>query len=309
MLKLFFMELTTTITRKSLVLLFLLFLLFLSFNIYNNYEKNDHHHDWKSKVQNDIKIQTQKMSDKNNTNEVKKYFATNIQKNKMYLEKNINPYEKNQYTFMQGNLNFLSFIPIFILFISSFIVYKEYKYNVIKNIKMSNVSSFKVIMSKFIAMVFILSLIFLFTYIITFSTGVLVNNYTGFNYEIITQKQNLLESKNAFIYISKVFIADYLVSIFLISFIFMLISLTKSSTLSVLTSILLLVLHKNISEQLSSFHWTKYLFFNTLDFRKVLIQTNSFDFTSDIIIILIMNVIYIILFLIISILFFKKIKT
>ncbi|HCY0818136.1 hypothetical protein BU100_13440 [Staphylococcus xylosus] len=308
MFKLSQIELITMISRKSIFFLLFIFLLFLSFNIYDSYKDNEHNNDWKSKVQNDIKLQKQEMSNENNTNEIKNYFATNIKKNAMYLNHNINPYEKNQYTFIQKNLNFLAIIPIFILFMSSFIVFKEYKYNFIKNIKLSTTTSFQSIVSKFITMVIILSIIFFCTYIFTFFTGGIVNKFTDFNYEMVTQSQNNLELKNAFAYISKIFLADYLTSILLIAFIFMMISLTKSSSLSLLLSILLLISHKNISAQLSFLPWTKYLFFNTLNIRDLINKSHSFDFNADIIVFSILNVFYIILFLTISIYFFKKIK-
>ena len=113
---------------------------------------------------------------------------------------------------------------------SSFIVFKEYKYNFIKNIKLSTTTSFQSIVSKFITMVIILSIIFsVRIYLLSF-TGGIVNKFTDFNYEMVTQSQNNLELKNAFAYISKIFLADYLTSILLIAFIFMMISLTKSSS-------------------------------------------------------------------------------
>ncbi|REH78648.1 ABC transporter permease, partial [Staphylococcus felis] len=300
MLKMFQIEFITVLSRRYLFFLSVIFLFFLSFNIYDTYNENDYHNNWKNKVKNDIKVQKYELSKKGNTDEIKKYIIENIKKNKMYLSENINPYEKNQYTFMQKNLNFLAFIPIFILFMSSFVIFKEYKYNVIKNIKLSTTTSFQIIISKFIAMVVLVSLFFLVTYVITFFIGIIINQFTSFNYEIITQKQNIIESKNAFVYISQIFFSDYIVSIFLISFIFMMISLTKSSSLSLLISISLLVLHKNISTQLSFLPWTKYLFFNTLNFRDELVQTTTFDVHSEIVILFILTIIYILFFLSIS---------
>lgn len=308
MFKLFQLELYTLFSRKLITLLIVLMFSFLSINIYDDYKNKQYSDDWKSELHKDIQKQIQEMKNKNNTEEAKKYFAVNIQKDKLYLEKNINPYKKNQYTFMQKNLNFLPIIPLFIIMLSSFVFYKEYKYNTIKNIKLATISSFNLVITKFLALAITSTIIFSCFYLLCYICGGLVNGWTHFHYTFITQDQDMLQINNSFIYLTKIFLSDYLVSLFFISLMSMLIALTKSSTISLILSMSLLFFYKILFNQLSSFQYTKYTFFNTLNIRKFAIQTSTFALNSSALLSLILNIIYIMLFLIVTIFFYKRIR-
>lgn len=268
-----------------------------------DFKKNsrDDINNWKPYVENKVKVDKNSQVENKGTG----YPQTELEKNKLYLKHNVNPYESNQYTFLGNSLGMLSLIILIMVITSTKIINIEYKSNTIKSIIISPISSAKLIFCKYIAMI-----IYMFFWLtILFSIGLIIGmvlyNHSEWLTKFVYENQSNIFLDYTIFHIFKIYAADGMVMLVFISLMFFLATLTKNSTIPIVLGMLTLIFSKNISNFLAKYEWNKYLIFNNLNLREYfnlpgLITQRNIDFLP-----IGICIIYIVLFLFLSIVLFK----
>lgn len=256
---------------------------------------------WKSHIENKVKV------DKNShiKNKDTGYAQTEFEKNKLYLKYDVNPYENNQYTFLGNSLGMLSLIILIMVITSTKIINIEYKNNTIKNIIISPISSTKLIICKYIAMVLYMLFWLISLFLIGLIVGMILYNHSEWLTKFVYENQGNIFLDYTIFHIFKIYIADGMVMLVFISLMFFLATLTKNSTMPIVLGMLTLIFSKNISNFLAKYEWNKYLIFNNLNLREYfnlpdLITQRNIDLLP-----IGISIIYIVLFLFLSIALFK----
>ncbi|MDF2815085.1 MAG: transporter permease [Paenibacillus sp.] len=179
--------------RRFLVVLLILAALipiftYAQMKVAQNNQKQFGNQDWRLVNQQKINDYTNRIGSNRVPEEWKKFMQVQVRVLQYYLDKNVNPETPNGVTFTVGFLrNAVGlFIPLMIMVIASDLVSSEHSTGTIKLLLTRPVRRWKVLLSKYIAMLFYVSLTVFATAAMCYLISGLVFGYGGWNIPIFS---------------------------------------------------------------------------------------------------------------------------
>lgn len=299
-------ELNKLILRKrNLFFLLITILTLVTFCIASN-NQDATHANWKKELVQQNDSYSKQMDSQNK--ELNEVYINKIKENEMLIKENINPFDKNQYSFIEDSTSIFLLISLFSLIISSASITDEYNYNTIKNLKVSPNNSISFIFSKYLSCIILISTSILLIFTLSFLIGGMTYGFEGLNSRTAYSINSKTYIDYQIIYIFKIYISEIIVIIFMMALSFFVSTITRSPTISVLVGLLTLMFYSNIAKRIENSKFPEIDFFSGLTIKKLIINPNISENIIDITYCLLLLLVYIIIFLASSIYMFDRNK-
>ncbi|KYC92345.1 ABC transporter permease [Heyndrickxia sporothermodurans] len=292
-------------SNQLLISIMLLFIIVLSSGI-SNWISISKEHNWKESLKEQIEenqMLVKDLREVGNTSDLKyiNELENDILKDKYSISHNINE-KSSVFGFIKKNGNICFLVNIILMIFASNIMAKEERWGTIKFLLIRPYSRSKIILSKYLT-VFLLAIGFYLLLIILLGIiGVIIYGFGSLrSVTLIVQDGQVLEH-NLIVTVLKQYIYNFLPILAYTSLAFMISTILRSNGLAIAVSIIVSTLGGMISSAISKFNLSRYILFTNTDLNKYL--SNSFS-TNDMFSITVI-IIYTILFLLISLLVFKK---
>lgn len=217
---------------------------------------------WKEELQEENQKLTKEMEEEALFQD---YNASIIEQNNYYLENDIRPLGYNAWQYVQENAMLLSIVSLFTIIVAAGIVANEFRWGTIKLLLIRPISRFKILLSKFVAVLLFAFYTLLFLVILSWIIGAIFFGIDGFNPHIVMEKNGSLE----YVPIIKEIIIDYgfkLVNLFMMAtFAFMISSIFRSSPIAIGTAVFLMLAGNSIVMFFVEHSWAKYILFANTD--------------------------------------------
>lgn len=229
---------------------------------------DDHSEDWKANVKADIQTEQQRIDDKK-TPEVLKDQASNQMKINQYrLDHNVAPLENNTAMgFVQSTLGYSALLTLFIIIIAASIVSQEYAWGTIKLVLMRPIQRWKILLSKYVSVIFNALVMFLGLMILSFIIGAIVFGFDDMSMRYVYIQQGEVHDVQIFVHFLQYFGSKFVGLMMIAAFAFMLSTLFKSNALAIALSIVIQYAGSLITNVLSLLgqDYAKYIFFTNTD--------------------------------------------
>ncbi|WP_017550080.1 ABC transporter permease [Salinicoccus carnicancri] len=284
------------------LILILVLLTIFSVIDYQSFE-SDNISDWREEVQKEIKTNQSQISSASDE-VIVEFHEQKVSQQRAYLQNNINPYERNQFSLIQNTLGLLTITTLFFVISASLVVSQEYNYNTIGTIMMSPSKAWEVILSKYLVIFITTISIYFSIFILLLITGGVIYGFDNWFAKSIYIKENEIHVQTMITYLIKYYSSNLISTFMVLSLAIFLTTLMKSSMLAVIGTMCLLIFSQNISISMSGYDWFKFTFIPYLDLQDSIHDLSEFS-TG-----LVFCLFYIMLFLTLSTLFFsyKKLK-
>lgn len=225
--------------------------------------------EWKDKAQQEMQ-KNEKMAEKmpdDATNKPVSVSGYNNQELQYYLDHDINPYEKNSWTFVNTmTMGTVSLVVLFVVIIASDIVAGEFTWGTIKMLMVRPHPRWTILLSKYVATIIFGVLLLLELLLSSWLMGGLLYGFGGLDYASYSLDQagdmtKHVESLKAF----KTYGLSLLTIFFIMTISFMLSTIFRSGGLAIGIGILVYFSINILGTVLAQYEWTKYLIFPNLD--------------------------------------------
>lgn len=237
-----------------------------------------------------------------------KNMEENVLINEYRIKNDISPYsEYSFWKFMNDNTFTFSLIITFTLIAASSIVSNEFTWGTIKLLLIRPYSRTKILLSKLIS-IYLFSLVMMVIFFaITLIVGLLFFGTGGYNDVNLFMENGKIIEQPIYLIVLETYLFLFIKLVLITSFAFFVSTVFRSSALAMGISIIILLLGSTIVELLilAKMYWVKYLFIYSMDVSRydgglsVIKGTNE---TYSIV----LNAIYFIVFIVLSIIVFKK---
>jgi ABC-2 type transport system permease protein len=226
--------------------------------------------------------------------------------NNYRIENNISPYEEtNVWSYMDDNIFLIQLIGVFVIIVGSSIVAHEFNKGTIKLLLVRTASRTQILASKFITTllfgVFLLAVLFVLSFII----GSILFGFDGSSVHLSAIDGEVTE-RSRMLFIGLNYVASCVSILILTAMAFMISTIFRSETLAIALSVMLLFIGSSITGILALFtDWAKYSVFANTNLELYftdgpLIEGMTLGFS------IVVLIVYLVLFLFLSFLFFKK---
>ncbi|CRK81029.1 ABC transporter permease [Neobacillus massiliamazoniensis] len=226
--------------------------------------------DWRTMLQQQIIDTQNRLSNSRLTPDFKKQLQISLQQQQYYLDKNINPAEPGAPTFMRVFLeNSIDlFIPLMVMVIASDLVSSEHSLGSIKLLLTRPVKRWKVLLSKYITLCLVISLIVAIVGFLSYIISGMVFGYKGWGAPILTgfnvTETGLNTAAVKVLYLWQFLLMDFglvwFVAIVVGTLSFMLSVLIRSTAAGMGVMLAALISGAILSNMVSSWDSAKYLF-------------------------------------------------
>jgi len=225
---------------------------------------------------------------------------------KYAIQKNI-PYNvMTQWGFVKSSTGMLSLVTIFVIILAAEIVSYEFSSGTIKLLLIRPHKRWKILLSKYVCIILTSCALFLLVFIISFITGLTLFGTAGVNSPDIYINNGVIYTQNIAMSAIQRYLFELAGQIMFITFAFMLSTVFRSSTLSIVASILSLLVGSTVVSFLSNHGWAKYILFTNISLSQYLPGSKPFMKGMTLNFSLLMLAIYFIIFNYLSLLFFTK---
>lgn len=144
--------------------------------------------DWKAMLQQQIIDQENRLTSSRVPDEWKKWTRLTIQQEKYYLENNINPTAPGAPTFVRKFMEeaVALFLPLIVVILAADLVSSEYANGTIKVLLTRPVPRWKVLLSKYLALILSISLVMLITGLLSYLMSGVIFGYQGWNLPVLS---------------------------------------------------------------------------------------------------------------------------
>lgn len=153
--------------------------------------------DWRAVLQQQIVDQENRLTSSRVPDEWKKWSQLTIQQEKYYLQNNINPTAPGAPTFVRKFVEqaVTLFLPLIVVILAADLVSSEYANGTIKLLLTRPVARWKILLSKYLALILSISFMMLITAILSYCISGVIFGYNGWDLPVLTgfvQKGNQL---------------------------------------------------------------------------------------------------------------------
>lgn len=255
--------------KSNIIILLLMIAIIIGLAFSQKDKENDV--DWKNKLQEENISYGKQI--KKSEGDIRRILSEKKYKNYIYIKNNVNPYEYNQFNFINKTLPIFLIVSLYSLIISSSTINDEYKYNTIKNIQSSPRSSIKIILNKYLACISLSGLFLIILFFITYLVGGFIHGFAPWDTEAIYFNPKPYSEANIN-HILKIYIGYYLFLCLLMSINMLIASIIKIQSLTLIIGILIMLFHTQIAQKLPRFNYDDFFVIQQLDIKnKVLLQS------------------------------------
>lgn len=248
------------------------------------------------------------MADKKTPEDFKPEIKKEIKFDQYRINHNIPPmYSDTAVGFVNETLGYSGLITLFIIIIASSIVSQEYSWGTIKLVLMRPLKRWKVLLAKYVSVIFNALILFLLLMIVSFTVGMIVFGIDDMSSRFVFEEQDKLKDVSVFTHFLQYFGSKFVGLIMIAAFAFMLSTIFKNNALAIALSIIIQFAGSIISSLLSAFDkgFVKYIFFTNTDLYKYVegsppAKGMSLEFS------IIVLIIYFVIFMGIAIVIFEK---
>lgn len=233
--------------------------------------------EWKQEVEQDLKENQQTLESGDVPQEQAAYLQKQNTELQYSLEKNVNPYEKNNWTFMKTVISgTISLVVLFVVIVASDIVAGEFSLGTIKSLMVQPHPRWRILLSKYIATVIFTMFLLLEVFVFSWLMGVFVYGFGGLDYASYAMNSaGDIVKDIEILQILKVYGLSLMTIFFVLTISFTLSTIFRSGMLAIGIGVLLYFSIQPISSVLSQYTWTKYVIFLNLDMTQYLSMPNG----------------------------------
>lgn len=297
-------EMKKIVFKKRTLLFFLLVLVILTTLFLSSLDHNNHKSDWKKELKTENISYKKKI--KTSNKELKEVYVNKIQKNNYLIKENINPYAKNQFSFTEKSLPIFLLLHVYAIVIASTSVTNEYKYQTIKNIKVSPQNNIKSILGKFLSCSLLMFVFVFLIFLVTITFGGVTYGFTDILNKNVFSLNNDIYIDYDIVYILELYGSEFIIMLVMMSLSFLISSVLKNTTITIIISLLTLIFYGDISTKLRELNIPKIDIFYLLNIKKNILTPNIAENAIDISVNISLLLCYILIFLTFSIIFFDK---
>lgn len=226
---------------------------------------------WKQKVQEQIQKSQQ---DLKNLDNVPAPFRSTARANteeqltrlQYSLNHNINPYETNSWSFVNGAATgIISLVALLVVIVASDIVAGEFSWGTIKLLMIRPHHRWSILLSKYVTAMIYSFVMLLLLLVFSWLVGDLIFGFGSMNYANIVVNNGHVLKETASIKALETFGLEFITMMIIMSIAFMISTIFRNSALAIGISIFILYMVNMLGYVLNQFEWTKYLIFANLD--------------------------------------------
>lgn len=187
-------EMIKMIRKKRLLVITLILIVLIPIFTYAQYRtlqntiQNIGSSNWKVVLQQQIVDQQNRLASSRVPQEYKKLIQLNIKQQQYYLDHNINPNAPGAPTFVRGFVeqSVSLFLPLLVIILAADIVSSEHSLGTIKLLLTRPVKRWKVLLSKYIALILNISLVITITILLCYLISGIIFGYRGWTFPVIS---------------------------------------------------------------------------------------------------------------------------
>ncbi|MFC7395311.1 ABC transporter permease [Scopulibacillus cellulosilyticus] len=266
-----------------------------------------HPKDWKGHLKTEIISKEAELASKKTPKELKPEIKQEIKMDQYRINRNIPPmYDDTAVGFVQSTLGYSGLITLFIIIIASSIVSQEYSWGTIKLVLMRPLKRWKVLLSKYVSVIFNAFVIFLLLMVVSFIVGAIVFGFDDTSSRYVFAERGHIKDVSIFVHFLQYFGSKFVGLIMIAAFAFMLSTIFKNNALAIALSIFIQFAGSIISSLLSVFdkNYAKFIFFNNTDLYQYVEGSPAKGMSLDFSIVIL--IVYFIIFMGIAIVIFEK---
>ena len=289
MVKLIHNEMMKLLARKRLIVIAIITAILVALFTYAQYKQTLEQQeklgttDWRAAVQAQVVDLSNRLSSNRMTDDVRERLQVVLKQQQYYLDHDINPSEPGAATFMRMFIENSGpmFIPLLVMVIASDLVSAEHSLGSIKLLLTRPVERWRILLSKYITLIFSVSLIMAIVGVLSFVLSGLVFGYHGLNAPVMTgffaEGGNLDTTKVRIISQWQFLLMDFglvwFVAVVVGTLSFMLSVLIRSTAAGMGVMLAALIAGSILSNMVSSWESAKYLFMVNLNLTGYLAGT------------------------------------
>ncbi|WP_257348450.1 ABC transporter permease [Pseudalkalibacillus decolorationis] len=222
--------------------------------------------EWRGQVQQNIDEAKKEMKGDDTPEDFKNMMKQDIAQNQYYLENDINPYEKNAWTFINENLLLTTIVSLFVVVVASDIVASEFTWGTIKMLMVRPFSRGQILFSKFVSVLIFQLVLYIELFVASWLVGGLLFGFGGFNFVDHTfgLEGGLTETAVGET-VLKTLGLGFVSLIVIVAISFMISTVLRSSSLAIGIGIATLFAGNAINLLLAKYDWGKFVLFPNLE--------------------------------------------
>lgn len=269
-------------------------------NAYSNNPSSNWKNVLEEEIEQDLALIAEVKSANDPTNDV---YLQNIEqgvlKKQYAIENGINE-EYSSVGFIKDNIS-LTFIIIILLMIqASKIVPNEESLGTIKFLLIRPFTRWKVIISKYIAIMILAMFLYVTLFVLLGIAGLLIYGFDGAQLKTLIVKDGAILEENLMLYVIKQYLYSFIPNFAYVAMGIMFSIVLKSSSFALALSIISATMTGMIAGYLEKFSFAKYLIFNNLNLNEYLYKNGVGGLTSNEVFSISIIIIYSLVFLLIS---------
>lgn len=224
-----------------------------------------HPADWQDQVRKEIKTNQAEIKAKNVPEQLKDADREQIKIDNYRLAHHVAPmYDNTALGFVKSTLDYSGIITLFLIIIAASTVAQEYSWGTLKLVLMRPVKRWKVLVAKYLSVLFNGLLLFIFLMVFSFIVGVIAFGFKDTSLHYVYMQQGKIHDVSIFTHFLAYGSSEFFGMIMICAFALMISTLLKSSALAIALSIVIEFAGSIISSLLALWgqNYAKYLFFN-----------------------------------------------
>ncbi|MFD2617171.1 ABC transporter permease subunit [Terrilactibacillus laevilacticus] len=255
--------------RKMLWIMLALIVASVILTLVITLKTSDSHPDnWKQTTEQEIKENQKIMNQKGIPKAAKDQIAGQMKVDQYRLDHNIAPlFDDTALGFVDSAIGSSGLITLFIIIIAASIVSQEYAWGTMKLVLMRPVQRWKVLLAKYLSVLFNALLLLVFLGILAFIVGAIVFGFKDTSFQYVYERNGIVHQTSIFTHFFLFGLSHYIGMIMIAAFAFMLSTLFKNNALAIALSIFIEFAGSIIGSILAMFgkSYVKYLFFVNTD--------------------------------------------
>ncbi|MGH4123244.1 MAG: ABC transporter permease [Clostridium sp.] len=199
----------------------------------------------------------------------KDVYKKNLQSNEYRLKHDIQPVQGNSlWGFVEGMGGIISLIALFAIVMGGKIVANEFSEGTIKLLLIRPSKRWKILLSKYIAVIGYTLLMLLVLFIVSFLLGGILFSFSGAGTPFLTSSSGKITEVNMIVHILELYGLKSINLIMMVTLAFMISTVFRNSSMATGVGVFLLTIGNVITLMLTKFNWSKYILFANTDLNQ-----------------------------------------
>lgn len=262
--------------------------------------------DWKAQITIENQEIKKNLENPEIPQSVKNTFKKNLQTNEYRIKNDIKPIQdKSLWGFVESAISLISLIALFSIIMGGKIVANEFSEGTIKLLLIRPSKRWKILLSKYIAVIGYTLLMLLVLLLISFVVGGTLFSFKGASTPFLTNSSGVITEVNMIAHIVQLYGLQCINLVMMVTLAFMISTVFRNSAMAIGIGVFLLSVGNTVTMLLLRYNWSKYILFANTDLSQYidgvpLVKGMTMQFS------IIVLIVYFIVFNIISYIGFTK---